>query len=118
MKDNYRQSFSFFFILNLLNFSIPENAEPVINYSFGVFCLSVLIFTSIVNAFLSLLSLYFMTKYDATDKFKNSPKLIKIIKYYEKSSLVFIFIEIILALLFTLIIIFSSLFFLGINIYN
>jgi hypothetical protein len=118
MKTNYRQSFSFFFILSLLNLSIPENAEPVINYSFGVLCLSVLIFSSILNGFLSLLSLYFMIKYNVSENFKNYPRIIKIIKYYEKSSLVFIYIEIFLALLFTLIIILSSLFFLGINIYK
>jgi len=117
MKNNYRHSFSFLFILNLLNISVPENAEPIVNYSFGVFSLSLLVFFSILNAFLSLFSLYFLNKYDVNDKLKNYPKLIKIIKYYEKSSLFYIFIEIIMALSFTLIIIISSLFFLGINIY-
>jgi|SRR5579864_520402 len=118
MKNNSRHSFSFLFILNLFNISVPDNAEPIINYSFGVFSLSVLIFFSIFNAFLSLFSLYYMSKYNITDKLKNYPKLIKIIKYYEKSSLFYILIEVIMALLFTLIIIFSSLFFLGINIYR
>jgi hypothetical protein len=41
-------------ILNLFNLSIPENAEPVVNYSFGVLILSLLIFYSILNAFLSI----------------------------------------------------------------
>lgn len=117
MKNNHRHSFSLIFILNLLNISIPENAEPVINYAFGVFSLSILIFFSILNAFLTLISLYYLSKYDVTDKFKSYPKLIKVIKYYEKSSLFYIFIEIIMALIFTLIIILSSLFFLGINIF-
>jgi hypothetical protein len=116
-NNNYRYSFSFFFLLNLLNISVPENAEPVINYSFGVFSLSILIFFCIINAFLSLFSLYFISKYDITVKLENYPKLIKIIKYYENSSLFYIFIEIIMALLFTLLIILSSLFFLGINIF-
>lgn len=62
MKNNTRQSFSLLFILNLFNISVPENAEPVINYSFGVFIFSILIFFSILNAFLSLLSLYFIKK--------------------------------------------------------
>jgi len=53
MKNNYRHSFSFLFVLNLLNVSVPENAEPNINYSFGVFSLSVLIFFSILNAFIT-----------------------------------------------------------------
>jgi hypothetical protein len=116
MKNNYKHSFSLIFVLNLLNISVPENAEPIINYAFGVFSLSLLIFFNILNAFFSLISLYYLSKYDITDKFKDYPILIKFIKYYEKSSLFFIFIEIIMALLFILIIILSSLFFLGINI--
>lgn len=117
MKNNYRHSFSFLFIFNLMNIPIPENAEPIVNYAFGVLSLSLLIFFSILNAFLSLFSLYSISKYDVADKFKNYPKLIKIIKYYEKSSLFYIFIEITMALIFTLFIVFSSLFFLGINIF-
>lgn len=116
MKNSNRQSFSFFFILNLLNISVPENAEPIINYSFGVLTLSLLIFFNILNAFLSLFSIYYINKHGLTDKITKYPRLIKIIKYYEKSSLVYIFIEVFMALIFTLIIIFSSLFFLGINI--
>jgi hypothetical protein len=101
----------------LLNISVPENAEPMINYSFGVLILSLLIFFSIVNAFMSLFSLYFINKYNIDERLKFYPRLKKIIKYYETSSLVFILIEIAMALIFTLVIIFSSLFFLGINIF-
>jgi hypothetical protein len=118
MKNNYKHSFSFLFILNLLNINIPENAEPFVNYSFGVFILSLLVFFNILNAFVSLFSLYFINKYNVDEKLKNYPRLKKIIKYYEGSSLVFISIEIIMALFFSFIIILSSLFFLGINIYN
>ena len=118
MKNNCKLSFSFLFILNLLNISVPENAEPVVNYSFGVLILSLLIFFSTLNAFSSLFSLYYINKYNVDEKFENYPWLKKLIKYYENSSLVFIFIEITMILLFTLVIIFSSFFFLGINIYN
>jgi len=117
MKNNYRSSFSFLFILNLLNISVPENAEPMVNYSFGVLILSLLVFFNIINAFLSLFSLYFINKYNVDERFKNYPWLKKIIKYYESSSLVFISIEIGMALIFILVIIFSSFFFLGINIF-
>lgn len=44
MKNNYRHSFSFLFILNIFNILVPDNAKPIVNYSFGVFSLSVLIF--------------------------------------------------------------------------
>jgi hypothetical protein len=118
MKNNCRHSFSFLFILNLLNVSVPENAEPVINYSFGVLILSLLVFFNILNAFMSLFSLYFINKYNVNEKLTNYPRFKKIIKYFEGSSLVFISIEIGMALIFTLVIIFSSLFFLGINIFE
>lgn len=117
MKNNFKSAFSLHFLLSLFNISVPENAEPIINYSFGVLILSLLIFYSILNAFLSLFSLYVLSKYNVDDIFKSYPKLIRIIKYYETSSLIFISIEIVMALIFTLVILFSSLFFLGINIF-
>jgi hypothetical protein len=104
-------------ILNLFNLSIPENAEPVVNYSFGVLILSLLIFYSILNAFLSIFSLHILNKYDIDEKLRDYPRLIKIIKYYENSSIIFICVEIAMALIFTLVILLSSLFFLGINIF-
>nr|YP_009498226.1 hypothetical protein [Lactifluus piperatus]AWX53012.1 hypothetical protein [Lactifluus piperatus] len=118
MKINYRHSFSFLFILNLLNISVPENAEPVINYSFGVLILSLLVFFNIINAFLSLFSLYIIKIYNVDERLKNYPRLKRIVKYYEGSSLVFISIEIGMALIFTLVIFLSCLFFLGINIFE
>lgn len=57
--------------------------------------------------FLSLLSLYIINKYNIDERLKIYPRLIKIIKYYEKSSLVYISIEIGMALIFNLIIIFN-----------
>lgn len=65
------------FLLNLLNVSVPENAEPVINYSFGVLILSLLVFFNIVNAFMSLYSLYVINKYSVDERFKNYPRLKK-----------------------------------------
>jgi hypothetical protein len=90
MKNNYRTLFSFLPILNIFNISVPENAEPVVNYSFGVLILSLLIFYSILNAFLSLFSLHVLNKYNVDEKLKNYPRLIRIIKYYKNSSMVFI----------------------------
>jgi len=106
MKNNFRPLFSFLPILNLFNVSVPENAEPMVNYSFGVLILSLLIFYSIVNAFLSLFSLHILNKYNVDEKLSKYPRLVKIIKYYENSSMIF-----------TLIIIISSLLFLGFSIF-
>jgi hypothetical protein len=117
MKNNYKTLFSFLPILNIFNMSVPENAEPVVNYSFGVLILSVLICYSLLYAFLSLFSLYVLKKYNIDEKLRDYPRLIKIIKYYENSSIIFICVEIARALILTLIIILSSLFFLGSNIF-
>jgi hypothetical protein len=56
-----------------------------------------------------------INKYNVDENLKNYPWLKKIVRYYENSSLVFISIEIGMALIFTLVINFSSLFFLGIS---
>jgi hypothetical protein len=118
MKNNYRHSFSFLFILNLLNVSVPENAEPVVNLLFGIFFSSILIFFNISSAFISLFSLYYLSKYNIDEKLKNYPRLKRIIKYYEGSSLAFIFFEIGMSLMLIILIFFSSVIFLGINIYK
>jgi hypothetical protein len=106
MKNKFRPLFSFLPILNLFNVSVPENAEPMVNYSFGVLILSLLIFYSIVNAFLSLFYLHILNKYNVDEKLSKYPRLVKIIKYYENSSMIF-----------TLRIIISSLLFLGFSIF-
>jgi len=77
MKNNYKLSFSFLFIFNLLNINIPENAEPFVNYSFGVLILSLIVLFNFLNAFVSLFSLYFLNKYNVDEKLKNYPKLKK-----------------------------------------
>lgn len=117
MENKYKQSFSFIFILNYLGVSVPEEATPLINFSFGVFILALLTLFCYLNALISLLSLYILSKYNVDEKFKNYPRIIKIIKYYENTSLFSIFIEIISGFIFLLIIIFGSLGILGIFTY-
>lgn len=110
MKNNYnyKQSFFFGFIFNLLDLKLPENAEPIVNYSFGVLILSIIILFNIINAFTNLISLYLLNKYDVNNKFKNYPLLIKIIKFFEGGSLVNICIELAMCLICLLVIIISS----------
>lgn len=48
-----------------------------------------LIFFSILNAFLSLFSLHVLNKYNIDDKLKFYTKLIRINKYYENNSIIF-----------------------------
>ena len=77
MKNNYnyKQSFLFAFVFQMLDIKLPENAEPIINFSFGVLTISIIILFSVGSAFFNLMSLYLLNKYDVNKKFKNYPFL-------------------------------------------
>ena len=79
--------------------------------------LSIIAFFSFTNVFSNIISLYLILKYDVKTKFKDYPRLIKLIKYYEGSSLFCILIEVLFCLICLLLIIFSSASILGIIIY-
>lgn len=113
----YKQSFLFAFVFQMLDLKLPENAEPILNYSFAVLTLSVIILFNVSSAFLNLMSLYLLTKYDINEKFKKYPFLIKLIRYYEGGSLINIGIELCMFLFSLSVIIISSAFFLGIHLY-
>lgn len=101
----------------MLDLKLPENAEPILNYSFAVLTLSIIILFNVTNAFFNLMSLYLLTKYDINEKFKKYPFLIKLIRYYEGGSLINIAIELSMFFICLLVIILSSAFFLGIHLY-
>lgn len=117
MENKYRQSFSIIFILNLLGISVPEDTTPFINYSFEVLFLSIGILFGYLNSLFSLLSLYFLSKYNINEKFAKYPILIKIIKYYHTTSLINIILEVNFGIFLILILIFGSLSILGVFTY-
>jgi hypothetical protein len=92
-KNNFRQSFILPFILNYLDIKLPEGSETLTQYAFGVFTLSLVASLCFLNVFGYFLSLYLVQKYNIELKY---PRFKKIINYYEKSSLIFIFIELIM----------------------
>src|ERR1700684_1239042 len=82
-------------LLKYLNISIAEESEYLANYSFNSFTLLLVLLFSIINAFGFLLSIILIQKYDLVIKY---PKLKSFIKYYEKTSIFFFTMEVLLSL--------------------
>jgi len=98
-------------ILSYLDINIDETREPIIRYAFSIFTLPLVAFLCFVNVVGYLTTIYLLGKYNVEEKF---PRFKRIIKYYQRSTLLFIFIEGILCT-FVIIYYFSSLVMLGIN---
>lgn len=98
------------FILSKLDITIPEGSETITKYAFGVFMLSLIALLSFINVLGYFLSLHLVQRYDISNKY---PKFRRIINYYEKSSLLFIFMETLLILVCLLILIVSALYLLN-----
>jgi hypothetical protein len=103
----YKQSFSLLFVLNYFNISIPENAEPLIHYAFGVFITSFICLTCFINILMYFIALHMLNKYKIDDYLKKYPRIFKIFNYYLKTSLFFIVIETVICL-FSLLFIFNG----------
>lgn len=92
-------SFTFPFILNLFGVEIPDTNEPILGFAFSVFTLCLITLISFINILGYFASIYFINKYNVNSIFINYPWIIKILKYYEKSTLFIIIVEIIFILL-------------------
>ena len=75
---------------------IPADAEPIIQFCFYLFILSLICIGCFVNITGYFLSLYLINKYNIENKY---PKYAKIIRYYEKSKKYFLYLEIIICLI-------------------
>ena len=94
-KTNYKYSYIIPFLFKNLGSDIPTNAEPIVTFSFNMFILSLIILSCFINITGYFISIYLITKYKIEDKY---PKFTKIIKYFEKSSIFFVTIEILICL--------------------
>ena len=83
------------YILNMLGISIPEGSEAITKYAFGVLLLSLIALLAFINVLGYFLSFYLLQRYDINHKY---PKWKKIVGYYEKSSLFFVFIELLICI--------------------
>ena len=110
-----KQSFVFTFILDSLNINIPDDASQHVQFAFGIFILSLICLLNFINVVGYLISIYLLSKYDVDTKY---PKLKKVIKYYENSSLFFVIIEGLTCVIFLFFMIIFSLLEAGFSIFN
>ena len=89
---NLKYSFIIPFIFLKLCNEIPADVEPIITYSFNMFILSLITLVCLINIIGYFISIYLINKYDVEKRY---PKYIKIIRYFEKSQILFVIIEII-----------------------
>lgn len=95
-NQHYKSSFFIPFIFNQLGKELPTDNAAIVNYSFNLFILSLIALVCFINVVGYFLSFYLINKYDITNKY---PKYIKLINYYEKSTLIFIILESLICLL-------------------
>nr|AYE93277.1 hypothetical protein C0988_000033 [Termitomyces sp.] len=114
-KNKYSSSFGFVFILNLLDISIPDNAESIVNFSFGVLMLSLVTISCFLIYLYLWLLIRFLDKYDIENRY---PRLKKIIVYFRKTSLIFILIDFILGFFCLIVIIIGCLVILGVIVFK
>src|SRR2546429_7916713 len=92
-KSCIKQSFIFGIILDKLNINdnVLQSSGDNYHYNFalGIFILSLICLLNFINVVGYLSSIYLINKYDIDTKY---PKLKKIIKFYENSSLIFVII--------------------------
>nr|YP_009912200.1 hypothetical protein [Dictyophora indusiata]QLD96637.1 hypothetical protein [Dictyophora indusiata] len=94
-KTSYKYGYIIPFIFKKLGNDMTTDAEPLVSFSFNILILSLIILTCFINITGYFLSIYLITKYKVEDKY---PKFLKMIKYFDKSSIFFVIIEIILCL--------------------
>lgn len=102
------------FIFKTLGSNIPEDAEPIVTFSFNILILSLIVLFCLINITGYFISIYLINKYDVEKKF---PKYSKLIRYYENSQIFYVIIEIFVCFFFLIIIIILNLGILGIFIF-
>ena len=90
---NLKYSFIIPFLFNKLGNEIPADVEPIITYSFNMFILSLIVLVCLINITGYFISIYLINKYDVEKRYS---KYVKLIRYFEKSQIFFVIIEIII----------------------
>lgn len=91
----YKISLVPFLILN--NFivtPVPEEHFALFHFSLGVLILIVAILGAIFNVLLTIALLYYKDKYNLELKLKNYPRVVRIVKFYQKANYLTIAFEI------------------------
>lgn len=103
------------FLFNKIGKEIPVEAEPTLNLSFNMLILSLIVLFSLIDIMGYFISIYLINKYDVE---KMYPRFSKYIRYFEKSRLYFIVIEIIICFSFLIFIILLNASILGLFIFG
>lgn len=98
LNNTTSNSFGFLFVLNWLGVTLPEDAEPFLQFAFSIFTLSLITLFCFINILGYFAALFILKFYKLQDKISAYPRLIKYLKFYEKSTFFWIAIEIILML--------------------
>jgi putative copper export protein len=107
-RINYSKSFSLTFILNQLDINITDNASSLLQFSYGVFLLSIVGLFCFINIIGYILTFYLIQKSNYEIKY---PRLNNFINRYKNISLIYLSIEILLCLFcLILLVIFSLLY--------
>lgn len=104
------------YILNYLDLNIDSEAEFIIQYATFVALLSLICLFSILNIILYISINYYLNISKIKTKLTNYPKLIKIIKYYQKTSIIFIIVDLFVVIMFLIAMIIFSIIILKNNI--
>lgn len=114
-NQEFKSSFLLPFILNTLGKEMPEDAEVMVSYSFKMFIMSLIALSCFVNLVGYFSSLYLIHSYDIVNKY---PRLSIIIKLYEKSTLLFIVVEILLCFAILIFMVVINLYIAGLLVYK
>jgi len=105
-KNGIKHSFFFAAILSKLDINLSDNASTFLNYSYGVFMLSLIALLCFINVLFYLFIYIIIQQKDYETKY---PKLKRIINYYKNVNLLVAIIESVLCLICLLILTSSSL---------
>ena len=81
------------FLFHKIGKEIPADAEPFVTFSFNTLILSLIILFCFINIIGYFTSIYLVNKYNIESKY---PKYAKYIRYFEKSRIYFVLVEILL----------------------
>lgn len=84
-KIKIKYSFTFAFLLSYFYLNIPNESEPIMHFSSGIFILALLVLCCFTNVIGYLSSIIFLKYYKIGDKY---PKLSKVLVYFEKTNFI------------------------------
>jgi hypothetical protein len=92
----FKQSWLIFFIQQKLNIEVPVEFQQNFSIHSSFLILNLLLLSSFLNLIFTVAVLYYKNTLKLEIRFKNRPWILKLIKYYEKSSYITIIYEIFL----------------------